>query len=61
MKELTTAENNKRIREYNKGRYDTITVWIPKGSKARWQEAASERGVSLTKLIIDSVEQAIKE
>lgn len=61
MKELTTAENNKRIREYNKGRYDTITVWIPKGSKARWQEAASKRGVSLTKLIIDAVEKAIED
>lgn len=42
--------------EFNKTRYDRITVLVPKGKKADWTELAKAEGMSLTAWITKKVE-----
>lgn len=42
--------------EFNKNRYDRITVLVPKGKKSEWTELAKSEGMSLTAWIVKKVE-----
>ena len=45
--------------KYLKEKTDDVRVRVPKGTKARWSEAATQEGISLQRLIIDAVEAKI--
>lgn len=49
------------INEYQKEKYDRITVMAAKGKKAEYQEAAKARGLSLSAFIMQCVDGAIAE
>ena len=46
----------KYIQEFNKEKYDKVTLSIPKGQKQIWKDEASKRGLSLTEFITRSIE-----
>lgn len=46
------------VTKYNK-KFDQLTIRPPKGSKDRWRAAAATRGMSLTQLIIATMEKEI--
>ena len=43
--------------EFNKNRYDRITILVPKGKKAEWSEKAKSEGLSLTAWIVKHIEE----
>ena len=43
--------------EFNKNRYDRITILVPKGKKAEWTELAKAEGMSLTAWITKQIEK----
>lgn len=45
--------------KYLKEKTDSIQIRTPKGTKARWSEAAAQEGTSLQRFIIDAVEAKI--
>lgn len=48
--------------EYNKQKYDRITIMAPKGTKERLQEAARAAGMrSVNEFILTAVEEKIGE
>lgn len=51
------ANNNAYIEEYKKQHYDQINVLLPKGSKKVIQEYAKANGKSVSKLILDLLEE----
>lgn len=46
---------NKYRSDYQKEKYDRVVLYLPKGEKQEWQEAATEAGMSLNAFIVDSV------
>ena len=44
---------NKATQKYIQKTYDTITVRVPKGMRERYNAHAESKGISLTKLIIE--------
>ena len=40
---------------------DDIRLRVPKGLKAKYQNAAKERGISMTQFIINCVENELKQ
>ena len=60
MEKYTEAQ--KRASEkYLKEKTDSIQIRAQKGTKARWRAAASNRGKSLNRFIVETVEAEIKE
>lgn len=51
----------KYVNEYQKEKYDRITVMADKGKKAEYQEAAKKFGMSLSAFVMMCVEEKIKE
>lgn len=49
------------INEYQKEKYDRITVMAEKGKKAKYQEAAKKAGMSLSAFIAQCVDEKINE
>lgn len=43
--------------EFNKNRYDRITILVPKGKKIEWSEKAKSEGLSLTSWIVKQIEK----
>jgi len=43
--------------QFHKETYDRITFSVPKGKKAELEGIAADKGVSLTRLIIDALEK----
>lgn len=56
----TEAQKNASIK-YLKDKTDSIQIRTPKGTKARWKEAAADRGKSLNQFIVDTVEADIEK
>ena len=54
----TDAQKKASIK-YLKEKTDDVRVRVPKGTKARWQDAAEAEGKSLQRFIIDAVEAAV--
>lgn len=56
------AYSNKKayIAEYNKSKYDRITLNVPAGKKAEYKALAESKGMSLTELFITAVENMEK-
>lgn len=52
-KSSTKAKN-----KYNDANYDRIYISVPKGDKEKYRAMASSRGLSLTQLIINLLEDA---
>lgn len=52
----TEAQKNASLK-YMKEKTDDIRIRVPKGTKARWSEAAELQGKSLQRFIIDLVEE----
>lgn len=45
--------------KYNKGHYDQVNIYVPAGERQRWREYAAECELSLTKFIIEAVEEKV--
>jgi len=50
----------KYINDYQKEKYDRITIMVKKGEKERYKDLAKERGMSMTEFIVDCIEKSIK-
>ena len=57
MSKTSSAVKNR----YNDKAYDRITLAVPKGAKAVWQQFAETKGKSLTQFIRELVENEIKK
>lgn len=53
---MIRVQNTKYIDDYQKENYDRITFKVPKGKKQELQGLAEDENVSLTQLIVSSVE-----
>lgn len=51
----------KYIDGYNREHYDRISVRVPKGVKAEWQEAAKGKGLSMSEMIARAVDEFLKK
>lgn len=51
----------KYVNEYQKEKYDRITVMAEKGKKAIYQEAAKKAGMSLSAFIMYCVDEKIEK
>lgn len=49
------------ITAYMKEKKDKISILADKGTKERWKRAAADRGKSLNRFIIDTVEGALSD
>lgn len=50
-------DQKKYVKEYNEVNYDTLTLRIPKGKREVLKEIAAKNGMSVTQLLITSVER----
>ena len=50
----------KYINEYQKEKYDRITVLVDKGKKDLYKEAAEKEGLSLSAFVMKCVDEKIK-
>lgn len=48
------------INQYQKEKYDRITIMASKGKKAKYQEAAKSKGMSLSAFVMECVDEKIK-
>lgn len=48
------------IKKYIAEKTDDIRLRVPKGTKERWKEYAESKGISLTKFVVQVVEQAME-
>lgn len=55
-KELFDKQN-----EYNRTKYDRVSLMLPKGEKERLQEIAKAKGLSLNGLIVNAIAEYIKK
>ena len=51
----------KYINEYQKEKYDRITVMAPKGKKEEYKKAADLKGMKISAFIMDCVEKEIEK
>ncbi len=56
----TEAQKRASIK-YMTEKTDDIRLRVPKGLKAKYQNAAKERGISMTQFIINCVENELKQ
>ena len=56
-----TEAQNKATQKFIKNNYDTITVRVPKGMREKYNAHADSKNTSLSKLIIDLLNNDIKE
>lgn len=57
----TKYESSKNaIKKYIAEKTDDIRLRVPKGTKDRWKEYAESQGISLTKFVVQVVEEAMK-
>lgn len=55
-------ESNKNaIKKYIAEKTDEVRLRVPKGTKDRWKEYAEAKGISLTKFVVQVVEQAMED
>lgn len=55
----TEAQKNASIK-YLKEKTDSIQIRTPKGTKERWRQAATTRGISLNQFIVDTMNHEIE-
>lgn len=55
----TEAQKNASIK-YLKEKTDSIQIRTPKGTKERWRQAATVRGISLNQFIVDTMNHEIE-
>lgn len=56
------SENQKKwTMDYMKNNLDDIKIRVPKGKKDEYKALAASRGVSLTKMIVDLLEQELQK
>lgn len=60
MKEEDKKKMYSYVTEYQKEKYDRVTVWAPKGSRGIWKQYASKAGMSLTAYVEKAVEEKIQ-
>lgn len=56
ISEQAYANKKAYIAEYNKAKYDRITLNVPAGDKEKYKALAEAKGMSLTELFITAVE-----
>lgn len=56
-----TEAQKKASMKYLQEKTDDIRLRVPKGTKDRWKEAAEARGISMTQLVLEAVEVAIRQ
>ena len=56
-----TEAQNRASQKYIKNHYDTYTLRLPKGDREKYKQYAESRGTSLSKLIVELLEQDIRE
>lgn len=49
------------VNQYQKEKYDRITVMAKKGKKTQWQTAAKLKGLSLSAFVMQCVDEKIEE
>lgn len=52
-----TEAQKKAAIKYMKERTDDIRLRVPKGTKERWKALAEARGISMTELVLRTMEQ----
>lgn len=60
MKEEDKKKMYSYVTEYQKEKYDRVSVWAAKGSKERWKKYANKAGMSLTAYVEEAVEEKIQ-
>lgn len=58
ISEEAYANKKAYVAEYTKANYESITLRIRKGEKAKYKELAQAKGMSLTELFIKAVNEA---
>jgi len=56
-----TEKQNKWTQDYIKKAYDTIVIRVPKGKRLEYNELAGKQGKSLTKLIMELLEEQLEK
>ena len=59
-KEYTDAQRRASVK-YLHENTDDIRLRVPKGTKERWMEAADRAGMSMTKFVMEAVENKMKD
>lgn len=59
-KEYTDAQKRASVK-YLQEKTDDIRLRVPKGTKERWMEAADRAGMSMTKFVMEAVENKMKD
>jgi len=57
MMAKTKQERNRYATQYSKEHYEQINLTAPKGTKAKWKEYSDREGKSITRFIIDCVQE----
>lgn len=59
MSKSTYEQSKKGIYKYLAEKTDHISMTVPKGTKDRWRTAAEAAGLSMTKFVLQAVDDAI--
>lgn len=59
MNDQQKESRRKAVRKFKEAHTEQLALDLPKGTKERWKEEARQRDKSLTKLVIEAVEQYI--
>ena len=60
MSKSTYAQRKKGTLKYLKEKTDHISMTVPKGTKDRWRAAAEAKGLSMSRYVINAVEDALR-
>lgn len=55
-----SAEQIERQNEYNKAKYDRLSVMLPKGTRQRYKSYAAAKGMSLNALIVSLLDREMQ-
>lgn len=58
---MPVSEKQKAYAKKYLEKLDEIKVRAPKGTKDRWQQAATDRNKSMNQMIVDAVEEELKK
>ena len=56
-----TAAQKKASMKYMQEKTDDIRLRVPRGTKKRWMEAADRAGMSMTKFVMEAVENKMTD
>lgn len=60
MSKSTYEQSKKGIMKYLAEKTDHISMTVPKGTKDRWRAAAEAKNISMSRYVINAVEDALR-